>query len=222
MNTMEAFKIHAGDYGNMIIYKLDGIGPYYMAEGWYEKTETKVAIDFLKKEPGTTVIDLGANIGSFAIAVAKQLDGMGQVIAVEPQERLFYALAGNIALNNLFNARAIWAAASDAVGSILVPNLDFQSPGRHEAMSLVNGVKQGYTVPTVTVDSLNLSRLDLLKIDIEGMEPKALDGAKTTIERCRPIIIAENKFCGSQAIIDRLPGYICEDWYDGNTLARPK
>ena len=43
----------------------------------------------------------------------------------------------------------------------------------------------------MTLDSLDLSRLDLIKIDVEGMELEVLQGAKATLERFRPIIIVE-------------------------------
>ena len=46
------------------------------------------------------------------------MTGWGIVIAIEAQERIYYALAGNLALNNCFNARAIHAAVSTAPGRI--------------------------------------------------------------------------------------------------------
>ena len=64
--------------------------------------------------PGVVAIDCGANIGVHTIEWAKTMYGWGEVIAVEAQERVFYALAGNITVNNCFNARAIWAAVGEA------------------------------------------------------------------------------------------------------------
>jgi hypothetical protein len=51
--------------------------------------------------------------------------GWGMVLAVEAQERVFYALAGNIALQNCFNARALWAALGDAPGELSIPEPDY-------------------------------------------------------------------------------------------------
>lgn len=46
-------------------------------------------------------------------------------------------------------------------------------------------------VPTITIDSLCLSRLDLMKIDVEGMEEDVIRGAKETILRHKPLVFAE-------------------------------
>ena len=52
------------------------------------------------------------------------MTGWGSIEAFEPQERIYYALAGNIAINNLFNARAIFAAVGETDGWITVPHID--------------------------------------------------------------------------------------------------
>jgi FkbM family methyltransferase len=75
-------------------------------------------------------IDCGANIGTHTIEWAKKMTGWGAVIGIEAQERIFYALAGNIAINNCFNAlqrypqpteqcRARWKL-SDLVSKLVV------------------------------------------------------------------------------------------------------
>jgi|SRR5579872_5848494 len=127
--------------------------------------------------------------------------GWGSVIAIEAQERLFYCLAGNIALNNCFNARAIHAAVGGSDGVLDVPALDFQTPSRFGSMELKKRsnpefIGQTYgqaraTVPALRLDSLKLARVDLIKIDVEGMELEALEGARATIERCHPILTVE-------------------------------
>ena len=48
------------------------------------------------------------------------------------------------------------------------------------------------TVPTVSVDSMELPRLDLMKVDVEGMEMEVLAGARRTIARHHPILVVEN------------------------------
>jgi FkbM family methyltransferase len=142
------------------------------------------------------------------------MHGWGSVMAFEPQERIFYALCGNIALNNLFNARASRNALSRELGAIMVPEFDFQKPANFGGLSLLPGVgKPGQKptssrpVKTITIDSLALPRCDFIKLDIEGMEPLALEGAQKTILQHKPIIFAECWACGIEEIRKWLPGY---------------
>jgi FkbM family methyltransferase len=53
------------------------------------------------------------------------MHGWGQVIAIEAQERVYYALAGNIAINNCFNARAMLAAVGNQSGVLRIPRPDY-------------------------------------------------------------------------------------------------
>ena len=154
---------------------------------------------------GVTVLDVGANIGVFTITWARHMTGWGRIIAIEAQERIFQALAGNIAINNCFNARAIFAAATRQCGEMLMPVPDYRVPSSFGSLELrqspqteaigqpidyhADGMQ---TIATVSVDSLNLARLDLLKIDVEGMEIEVLQGALETIIRCHPILVIEH------------------------------
>jgi FkbM family methyltransferase len=63
-------------------------------------------------------IDCGANIGVHTTQWARLMTGWGRVVAFEPQERIYYALAGNIAINNCFNVRAIHAAVPSTPGTM--------------------------------------------------------------------------------------------------------
>jgi FkbM family methyltransferase len=129
--------------------------------------------------------------------------GWGRVIAFEPQERLFYALAGNIALNNCSNARASCAALGNEDTHIPVPQLNYDRPASYGSMELrpapgtefigqdVPYTSLGNPVPLVRIDTLKLPRLDLLKLDVEGMETEALSGASVTIQRYRPVLHVE-------------------------------
>jgi FkbM family methyltransferase len=132
------------------------------------------------------------------------MNGWGTVTAIEAQERVFYALAGNIAINNCFNARAIHAVISSATGTAKIPALNHQEPASFGSLELVrrNGSEQiGQTIDysdatsvdtlMITLDSLALPRCDLIKIDVEGMELNVLEGAANTISQHHPIVHAE-------------------------------
>jgi FkbM family methyltransferase len=132
------------------------------------------------------------------------MSGWGQVISIEAQERIFYALAGNIAINNCFNARAIHAAVADKVGTMRIPTPDYLKPASFGSLELraragteFIGQPIDYsdtkatTINTVTIDSFNLARIDVIKMDVEGMELEAIEGGKASIERFHPIMLVE-------------------------------
>lgn len=167
---------------------------------------------------GLVAIDCGANIGIMSIEMAKHMTGWGSVISFEPQQWVYYALCGNLAINNCFNAQAIWAAVSDRQGTIRVPVLDHQKYGSFSGLTLFKGADQSCVgqevsfentmpVSAVTIDSMGLDRVDFIKIDVEGMELFVLDGAKEMIEKHKPIILAEWIRCGKKALTAKLESF---------------
>jgi FkbM family methyltransferase len=133
------------------------------------------------------------------------MSGWGRVIAVEAQERIFYALAGNIVINNCFNARAMHAAVSAKVGTMRIPEPDYLKAASFGSLELRRrdggefiGQPIDYSeektaaIQTVTIDSLELERIDLIKIDVEGMELEAIEGASASLARSHPILIVES------------------------------
>jgi len=155
--------------------------------------------------PGVIALDCGANVGVYSMEWARAMDGWGSIIAFEPQERIYYALAGNLALNNLFNVRALNKAVGATCGSIEVPVIDYCVPRHTGAVSLkpeITPAKDTIPVELVTIDSLQLPRLDFLKLDIEGMELEALEGARDTIRRSFPFILAEWHLVGREPMLE--------------------
>ena len=134
---------------------------------------------------------------------AAAMTGWGSVIAIEAQERVYYALAGNIAINNCFNAFALHAAVSSESGTMTIPNPNYLVPSSFGSLELRQSVRNefigqkiDYAANTVvirklTLDEINLPRVDFIKIDIEGMELEALEGARQTIDRSQPIMLLE-------------------------------
>jgi FkbM family methyltransferase len=82
-------------------------------------------------------IDCGANIGVHTVEWARFMHGWGEVLAFEAQERIYYALAGNISINNCFNVRAFWAAVGHQNGSIQVPKPDYLIPASYGSLELI-------------------------------------------------------------------------------------
>lgn len=214
-----AYVLASTHHGSMIVNRHDrrdlrdgtsiGVGYQMLANSAFDPGEIELALGLLGLRhrnfgPGVFAIDGGANIGAHTIEWARHMHGWGRVLAFEAQEYVFYALAGNIALNNCWNASARWCALGATDGHIDVPEPDYLRPGSFGSLELrqqQNTESIGQPVsydpedcvrtPMIHIDSLGVERLDFLKLDVEGMELDVLQGARATIERCKPIVMAE-------------------------------
>ncbi len=146
--------------------------------------------------PGATFLDIGANIGVFTGLGASLVGPEGRVIAVEPIARNVDLIERMCRGNGFANVDVIRAAASDCAGSIALRTERTTSNATTPAAAGVRlRAESGTTVevPAVALDDLlaDLERLDVVKIDVAGMEPRVLRGLDKTIGRFRPALITE-------------------------------
>ncbi|RUL84921.1 FkbM family methyltransferase [Tautonia sociabilis] len=131
--------------------------------------------------PGATVLDVGANIGSFAIVAGRLVGPGGVVHAFEPDPMAFERLCRNVELNGLANVHCYPLAIGGRTGSF-----EFYTHRQANFSSLLDGVDTRNAgemmVTTVTVRTLadviaelGLERIDLLKVDCEGAEHEIVD-----------------------------------------------
>lgn len=213
-----AFILASTDHGAMIVNRFDqhnvgdnsyGVGYQLLSRARYDPDEVSLLLkllDLRRKHygDGVVAVDCGANLGVHTVEWAKHMTGWGAVLALEAQERIYYALAGNLALNNCFNARAINAAVSRQSGTMKIPQPNYlqnASFGSIELTKREHGEFVGQAIDysedkmtevrMVHLDAFNLPRLDLLKIDVEGMELDVLAGAARSIAERRPIVLVE-------------------------------
>ncbi|HEX3882177.1 MAG TPA: FkbM family methyltransferase [Stellaceae bacterium] len=213
------FVLTASDHGPMIVNRLDyrlvesgggyGVGYQLLEASSFDPEEVDLLVGLLRLRrqyfgDGVFAIDCGANIGVHTIEWAKEMTGWGGVLAFEAQERIYYALAGNVALNNCFNARAVLAAVAAENGTLRVPRPNYQQPGsfgslelRQAAANEFIGQQIDYSdaamveVRTIALDSLGVPRVDLIKIDVEGMEAEVLAGARGILTSQHPVLLVE-------------------------------
>lgn len=176
-------------HGRIRFYRADTIIGRSLAE-YGEWSEEEVAICLSCLRPGDTVLEAGANVGAHTIPIAKRLGPAGRMHSFEPQAGLMEILRQNVEINGLDNVELHRAAVGREPGRITVPAVDYGRPGNFGGVAI--GAGGGTEVPLVTVDSLGLERLRLLKADVEGMEDALLEGARETIARCRPVLYLEN------------------------------
>ena len=140
-------------------------------------------------KPGTTVIDVGANIGFFTRHFGRWVSGGGHVIAVEPEETNFARLNWTIARHMLTAVvETIQAVAAETNGTLKL-EINPSHPADHKIS------EQGIPVRAVSLDTLLEERqwppVSLIKIDVQGAEERVLRGGRKTIERFHPALFLE-------------------------------
>ena len=187
--------------------------------GEYSEGEIELFRQLLR--PGDVAIDVGANIGALTVPMARLVQPGGAVVAFEPQGAIFDVLCNNLRLNELVNVTAFRRAVGSKTGVIRVPALDYERPDNFGGVAL--GAAGSDEVQVVTIDSLAVSRLRLLKVDVEGMEHDVVTGARATIERLRPAVYVENDRAEhSRALISLLFDVGYRLWWHITPLFNPK
>jgi FkbM family methyltransferase len=141
-------------------------------------------------KPGDWVVDAGANIGIYSLFFSERVGATGRVFSFEPQWRLSGLLQANLSLNHRHQA-AVWRCGLGAAPQHLhLPAVDYDKVGNFGGISLKESAT-GAVVEVRPLDSFALPRCDLVKADVEGMEPAVVRGALQTIRRLRPILWLE-------------------------------
>lgn len=173
-------------------------------ERYGEYSEAEVDLWRQLVQPNWIVADLGANIGTHTVAMAR-LVPQGFVLAAEPLLYLYYLLCGNLALNGLAHVKAVNAAIGAERGYIRTPLLDYTVEENYGGLPL-RDVQEvpGRRVPLIPLDEL-LPVVHLIKADVEGMEGEVLKGASRLIRECRPILYLEaNPGPKQQPLLDQV------------------
>ena len=192
-------------YGPMILNTKDiGVCAYIIRDGYWAMDTIAITKSLLNlqlaKSDRVVFYDLGANVGAYSLALSKEYGSNIFIRAFEAQRQIYNMLCGTMALNEISNVYCYNNAISEFNGQMLqlqLPDYDTNNNfGGFEVMPPNHSdnhdmIKKGSElVETITVDSFD-EKVDFLKIDIEGMEDRAIRGAVKTIEKYRPIIIAE-------------------------------
>jgi FkbM family methyltransferase len=185
----------------------ESVGFYLLVDGVYESELLGFILRKLQPEAaGAVFVDVGANIGSFTLPVAKSLGAGGRVIAIEPSPTIFPYLKRNVDLNGLSNISLAQCAASD---TDLQEVPFYEAPIDNFGMGSLGAQFNGESIPVITrtLDSIlsehGVDRVTLIKVDVEGFEMGVFKGAEKLLNGPdAPLIVFE--FCDWAE--DRVPG----------------
>lgn len=134
-------------------------------------------------EQRRVAVQAGGAVGMYPKRLAQHFD---LVVTFEPNPELFQCLLDNADEASIAKIRCALSDHRHQV-DLHIPDKKYVSNrGAWE-------VRPGSTIPADTLDSFNLEDVDLICLDVEGHEPKALKGAQETIDRYRPVVVVEYK-----------------------------
>ena len=140
--------------------------------------------------PGSVVCDIGANIGNHTVYFTKVM-GAAKVLAFEPQGHCHATLTDNIALNGLQDRAVAYNCLIGAVtGNGTLSRFNARNLGGTSFAASDLGDLPLFALDEV-IEPDDLARLDLIKIDVEGMQMEVLQGAEGVLDKQRPAIWIE-------------------------------
>lgn len=162
--------------------------------GYYEKNESDYWLK--RSEKAKIIIDIGANVGYYSLLAAKNIErNKGKIFAFEPVNKTFIRLGENILLNKIDCISIYKKAISNENSSIKInvgndENWGMSSINSHEHLSSESEIVECETLDTFC-NSVNISQVDLIKIDVEGAEYNVLQGMEKAIEKYKPEVLIE-------------------------------
>jgi FkbM family methyltransferase len=161
-----------------------------MIWGDYQSDVSRVIRYFVR--PGDFCVDIGANTGPVTLLLAKLTGPTGKVLSIEPGPPYYKRLQTNLELNPQLKevVETLNIGVSDSDGTLL-----WAVDPEHTWNAGFLNVTEGTSVPVTTLDTCvqqtGWSKLDFVKIDVEGMELEVLKGSQETLKKFRPIVLFE-------------------------------
>ncbi|HEX6992800.1 MAG TPA: FkbM family methyltransferase [Gammaproteobacteria bacterium] len=176
------------------------MGSQIFWRGHYSGDQLELIGKYLPR--GGVFLDVGANQGEFTVYAASLVGEQGRVVAFEPLRRNVECLEANVRLNGYECVTVVEQAVGAEPGEapMFTSYEPFADGTEHKGglatlfdSDMRNTVVEKVAVGRIddTVRSLGLSRVDVIKLDIEGGELPALNGAEDTVRRFRPVLILE-------------------------------
>jgi FkbM family methyltransferase len=185
-------EIVKADGTQFLIFKGGDLISNHLKKELYESDIHQLALKTLINAPNGVVLDIGANLGTFCIPLAKKVP-KHTYHAFEPQRIVSYQLCANIIINSLDNVYAYEVALSNEDKSIDCAMPDYSAETNIGAFSIDKEVRENeYECSTVNkteridliqLDFLAFENIRLIKVDVEGHELEVIKGGIETIKR---------------------------------------
>ena len=183
----DRYEIYRVEGGLIFLNLHESAAMVQRAMGSYEPAKHALIRRHLR--PGMTFIDVGANKGDFTLLAARLAGNSGKVISIEPEPENHSMLQRSIALNHYDNIRAMQLALSDSDGNA---SLRIGATSGAHTLSPEFSGSRAVEVPTRTLDGIVAEQrpasVDMIKIDVQGLELAVLRGAAETL-RANPRIV---------------------------------
>lgn len=170
--------------------RLDAVKWYIYYFGTFEPQISLAWQRLLKK--GDHVVDIGGNVGYHALLAGTLVGPSGRVVTVEPSRYIYAQLVDNIALNGYTHVTALKHAVSNKVGEV---DLYFAGENIQGNSSIYKNDNHSLSekVTCITFEQIaakiELSKVKLIKIDVEGAEPLVLDSLYGSLEKLDPDVV---------------------------------
>lgn len=177
------------------VCEVPGLGRFYVDDIYdYIKNELRSGkpwdphlLPVLEKHivPGSTVLDIGAHVGTMSIPMSRHVGPEGRVYSFEPQKKIYRELVRNLEINRIQNVIPLRFAAGNHAGVIEMG----RTPKRNEGHTSIG--HGGDRAELRTVDSFQFRNVSFVKIDVESHENEVIDGARETLLAFHPVILIE-------------------------------
>jgi FkbM family methyltransferase len=182
-------------YGVKLRFKTeDAVGRCIYKTGTYERVLTNYLTRYIPFEERDIFVDVGANIGWYSLVMSKVMPPTCRIYAFEPDQLNSEILRQNRDLNRCSNLEIITKALGEESGRATLFLYPDKNRGRHSMIPL-GGNDEQRTIEVVSLDDyfkeqgVDVTKIKLLKIDIEGFEYPALLGAKMALQNIPNVLM---------------------------------
>jgi len=178
-----------------------GLDIFHVAGRFFETPELEHCRELI--EPGAVIVDVGANVGNHLVYFAHFM-APSRIFPIEPHPESIRLLRENIALNRItcVDERHLGIGIGSERGRLAI-----EMPSQGDLVLARLAPSPSGNIEVYPLDDLGFERIDLLKIDVEGMEFDVLHGMAETLRRCRPVLMIEVRESDVARFVDAMRGH---------------